>query len=658
MPISEVGRVRTGRAIALATGLAAAATAYATAAQTGKPGAVQLERLDRGLVAVPAQGGGVLVSWRLLATDPARTAFDVFRNGRKVNPRPVSTSTNFVDRSGATGAVYSVRASGRARGRAEAAVPVWSQGYLTVPLQQPAGGTTPDGVAYTYTANDASVGDLDGDGRYEIVLKWDPTNSRDNAFPGYSGPVLIDAYTLSGQRLWRIDLGRNIRAGAHYTQFLVHDFDGDGRAEMAVRTSDGTVDGQGKVIGDPRADWRGKEGEIPQRDRTGAVTRSDGTMVAPRIGRILSGPEYLTVFDGRTGRALASAPYAPQRHPATSSPTPEQLTELWGDGYANRSDRFLGGVAYLDGQRPSIVMGRGYYGRSTIAAWDYRNGRLTPRWFFDSNQAPEGFGGQGNHQFSVADVDADGRHEIVYGSMVVDDDGQPLWTAKLHHGDAMHVSDLDPTRPGLERWGVHESPSRNGGVGAAMLDARTGAVLWSTQAPNDTGRGVAMDIDPRHPGAEAWGSNSDNLYDARGRVIGSQRPRQMNFAVWWDGDLLRELLDRNQVSKWNWTTGEVTPLLTAVGATTNNGTKSNPALAADILGDWREEVIFRAEDNKALRVYATPYLTEHRMVTLMHDPQYRAQVAGQQMAYNQPSWPGFFIGEGMKDQPRLNPSAR
>jgi rhamnogalacturonan endolyase len=622
------------------------------------PPARRMEKLDRGVVAAPAIGGGILVSWRLLGDDPAGVAFDLYKGGRKLNAKPLKGATNLVDPTGKAGDLYGVRAVVGGKALAgDKPVAALADGYLTLPLQQPPGGVTPSGEAFTYTANDASVGDLDGDGRYEIILKWDPTNSKDNAFPGYTGPVILDAYTLEGRRLWRIDLGRNIRAGAHYTQFLVYDFDGDGRAELAARTSDGTIDGQGKVIGDPDADWRGKEGEVVQTDRTGAVVKSDGTKVAPLVGRMLKGPEFLTVFDGLTGAALASAPYSPPRNPDTDTPSFEQQTALWGDGYANRSDRFLAGVAYLDGIGPSVVMARGYYARTTLAAWDWRGGKLTQRWLFDSNApgVPDGYGGQGNHQLSVADVDGDGRDEIVYGSMAVDDDGKGLWTAKLYHGDAMHLSDLDPTRPGLEKFGVHESPGRNGGVGAAMLDARTGQVLWTTPTDKDTGRGLAADIDPRFPGTEAWGTNSDTLYTAQGKAIeGVKHPRQTNFAVWWDGDPLRELLDKNQISKWDWTAGEARPLLTAQGMTSNNGTKSTPTLSADILGDWREEVIWRAEDNQSLRIYVTPYPTDTRITTLMHDPDYRLSVAWQNVAYNQPPHPGFFLGDGMKPAPRPN----
>ncbi|MFZ0268269.1 rhamnogalacturonan lyase [Caulobacter sp.] len=617
----------------------------------------QMEALDRGLVAVPAIDGGVLVSWRLLGDDPAKTAFNLYRDGTRLNAAPLTGPTDFVDKTGALTATYAVRAVvGGKETSAGKPAKVWADGYLSLPIQPPADGVTPAGEAYSYTANDASVGDLDGDGRYEIVLKWDPTNSKDNAFGGYTGPVYIDAYTLDGQRLWRIDLGRNIRAGAHYTQFQVYDLDGDGKAEVAMRTSDGTTDGTGKVLGDPNIDWRESGGERPQGDKTGATVLPDGTKVAKVQGRILKGPEYLTVFDGLTGKALASAPYSPPRDPRTDAPTTAQMTQIWGDGYANRSDRFLAGTAYLDGRRPSLIFARGYYGRSTLAAWDWRDGKLTQRWLFDS-AAPgnAAFGGQGNHQLSVADVDGDGRDEIVYGAMVVDDTGKGLWSAQLFHGDAMHVSDLDPNHPGLEKFGVHESPGRNGGIGAAMLDARTGKVLWSTPTDKDTGRGLAADIDPRFPGAEAWGTNSDRLYTAQGKPIeGVQHPRQTNFAVWWDGDDLRELLDKNQISKWDWKTGEAKPLLTAEGMASSNGTKANPALSADILGDWREEVIWRAEDNRSLRIYATPYVTQRRLVTLMHDPQYRVSIAWQNTAYNQPPHTSFYLGEGMKTPPRAD----
>ncbi|KSB90739.1 hypothetical protein AS593_10325 [Caulobacter vibrioides] len=618
----------------------------------------QVEYLDRGLVAAPAIDGGMLVSWRISGDDALGLAFNVYRDGKKLNAKPLAFATNFVDKSGVAGSRYTLKTVVKGKeGPVVAETAALKDGFLTIPLDKPKGGVTPDGVAYEYTANDASVGDLDGDGRYEIVLKWDPTNSKDNAFSGYTGPVLLDAYTLDGKRLWRIDLGRNIRAGAHYTQFQVFDFDGDGRAEIAVRTSDGTVDGTGKVLGDANADWRGGPIETPTKDKTGAEIKPDGAMVAKLTGRILKGPEFLTVFDGRTGAALDSVPFAAPRAPDTDAPSTEEMTKLWGDGYANRSDRFLAGTAYLDGVHPSIIMGRGYYARTTVSAWDFKNGKITQRWLFDSaaTGVPEGFGGQGNHQLSIGDVNGDGRDEIVYGSMALDADGKPLWTAKLYHGDALHLGDLDPERPGLERFGVNESPKANGGIGSAMLDAKTGEVLWTTPTESDTGRGVAFDIDPRFPGAEAWASNSSTLYTVKGKPIeGVKHPPQMNFGVWWDGDELRELLDRNKIFKWDWLKGESKVLLNAEGMTSNNGTKATPTLSADILGDWREEVILRSEDNTFLRIYVTPYPTDRRLVTLMHDPIYRAGIAWQNTAYNQPPHTSFYLGHGMKNPARPN----
>ncbi len=624
------------RIMMLAAGLTA--LALPAAAQPGR----QIEKLDRGLVAVPAEGGGNHVSWRLLATDPKAKTFTLYRDGKVLARIGAKDATSFLDRQGGPASRYALAPSGPA-------VTPWANGYLSIPLDKPADRTTPDGQTYSYSANDASVGDLDGDGRYELIVKWYPSIAKDNAFSGYTGETLIDAYTLDGKKLWRIDLGRNIRSGAHYTQFMVFDLDGDGRAEVAMKTADGTVDGTGKVIGDPNADWRSDGGEVASKDRTGSTTTPDGRQVSRLQGRILKGPEFLTVFDGLTGKALATAPYAPPRDPRTDAPTVEQMTETWGDGYANRSERYLAGVGYFDGKRPSLVFGRGYYARSVLAAWDWRGGKLTMRWLFDS-AAPGNarFGANGNHQLSIADVDGDGRDEVIYGSMAVDDNGKGLWSTGLGHGDAMHVSDLDPTRPGLEKFGVHEVMRMSGNRGAAMLDARTGELLWSTPADRDTGRGIAIDIDPRHPGAEAWASNSSELYDVKGKVIPGGHPRAANFGIWWDGDRLRELLDGTRITKWDWTNGTEKVLLDPPGTVSNNGTKKNPSLSADILGDWREELVLPSADSREMRIYTTPIPTTERIVTLMHDPVYRLGVAWQNTAYNQPPHVSYYLGAPVK----------
>ena len=581
----------------------------------------QMETLDRGLVAVYQGQGQVYLGWRMLGTEPDEIAFDVYRNDARINAEPVADSTNFVDTSGGLNAAYTVRpVIEGTEGEPSAPVRPWRQPYLSIALQ------TPDG----YRPNDASIGDLDGDGVYDIVLHQ-AGRSRDNAFSGLTDPPVLEAYKLDGTFLWRINLGKNIREGAHYTQFMVYDLDGDGRAEVACKTADGTVDGQGTTIGDARADWVNAD------------------------GKILDGPEFFTIFDGQTGAALATTDYVPPRGDVGG----------WGgiggngrnDHTGNRVDRFLACVAYLDGERPSVVMCRGYYGRSVLAAWDWRDGQLTLRWVFDSAQPGlEKYSGQGNHNLSVADVDADGRDEIVYGAMCVDDDGTGLYSTGLRHGDAMHVGDLDPTRPGLEVWGIHENedpvPGYEDGFGAALFDAATGEILWGKDAGRDVGRGVAADIDPRYPGAECWGG-SGGLRTIQGQEIGS-RPWSQNFVIWWDGDLLRETLSGTRVAKWDWREGREVTLFTADGCSSNNGSKATPALSADILGDWREEVLWRSRDNKELRLYTTTIHTSHRFRTLMHDPQYRLSIAWQNTGYNQPPHVGFFLGDGMKSPPRPN----
>jgi len=578
----------------------------------------KMETLGRGTIAIPRGAGRAYVGWRLLATDPGGIAFNLYRSTDggppvRLNERPIRDSTNFVDaaasfdkpvsytvrpvvdgREGPAGAIASVKAGAPERP------------FFEIPLQTPPG----------YAPNDASAADLDGDGEYEIVIHM-AGRGRDNAQAGATDPPILHAYRLDGSLLWSINLGRNIREGAHYTQFMVFDLDGDGRAELACKTADGTVDGKGHVIGDPSANHVGRD------------------------GKILAGPEFFTVFDGGTGAELATADYIPGRGDLGG----------WGgpggnggnDRTGNRVDRFLACVAYLDGKLPSVVMCRGYYGRSVLAAWDWRGGKLTSRWVFDTSQGYPAFAGQGNHSVSVADVDADGRDEIVYGSMVVDDDGKGLFSTGLRHGDALHVGDLDPSRPGLEVFGIHENEENaHGSPGTAMYDARTGAILWRTAEGEDVGRGLAADIDPRHPGAECWGGPA-GLRTCKGEPIGPA-PRSANFAIWWDADPLRELLDGVRISKWDWKEARAEVILTADGCASNNGSKSTPALSADLFGDWREEVAFRTADNKALRIYTTTIPAARRMPTLMHDPQYRLSIAWQNVGYNQPPHLGYFLG--------------
>ncbi|MEV4947377.1 rhamnogalacturonan lyase [Streptomyces sp. NPDC053755] len=600
---------------ALCAGVVAVAGLTATAGSASAAVARQAERLDRGVVSVHT-GTGNLVSWRWLGTDPDGVAFNVYRAGTKVNASPVTASTNYFHAGAPSHADYTVRAVVGGVEQADSVHAVqFRAGYKDVPISAPAGGTTPDGVAYTYEANDASVGDLDGDGALDFVLKWQPTNAKDNSQAGYTGNTIVDGIRLDGTRLWRIDLGRNIRSGAHYTQFQVYDYDGDGRAEVAMKTADGTVDGRGTVVGSASADHRNSSGYV------------------------LAGPEYLTMFDGRTGAALGTTGYVPARGTVSS----------WGDGYGNRVDRFLAGTAYLDGARPSLIMARGYYTRSVIAAWDWRGGQFTRRWTFDSSSstnAGRGYDGQGSHSLSVGDVDADGRDEIVYGSMAVDDNGSGLWTTRTGHGDAQHLGDLDPGRAGLEYFKVSESTSQ---PAALYVDPANGTVRWQLGACCDNGRGVAGDIHSGNDGAEVWSSSDTSIRDEAGAAKGRE-PSSANFLSWWDGDTTRELLDGTRVDKYG--TGGDTRLLTGAGVASNNGTKATPALSGDILGDWREEVVWRTSDNTALRIYSTPFETGTRITTLLHDTMYRTGLAWQNTAYNQPPHPGFHIGSGMRTAPR------
>ncbi|WP_321334107.1 rhamnogalacturonan lyase [uncultured Bacteroides sp.] len=584
------------------------------------------EKLSRGFIGIPIENA-MYFSWRISVDDSPMLYFDIYRsvnNGPeiKLNDRPIIQTSDFVDKTVDFNADnrWTLKMGDRIVGLWKRKKEEAKLSYLRIPIQKPDGGNIA-GEQFVYTANDCSVGDLDGDGNYEIILKWTPSNSKRPPQTGFTGNTYLDAYKLNGRRLWRINLGPNIRSGAATTNFLVFDFDGDGRAELCCKTGDGTVDGTGHVIGDDKADWRTWDKK------------------KPTYGKIVNGPEYLSVFEGTTGKVLDTKEYIPTRYPLGG----------WGgiggncgnDSTGGRSDRFTAGVAFLDGKTPSPVLVRGWYGRTVVAAWTFTKGKLKNIWTFDSaNPGLESYSGMGNHSLTVADFDGDGCDEICVGAMTVDNNGKGLYTTGLRHGDALHASNLIPSRPGLEVFGVHENEGNNPIVlhtpAVAMFDGATGEIIWKDELGQDAGRGVAADIDPRYEGAECWNGAGGLRRGDTGKFISNRKPSSCNFTIYWDADSLVELLDNVSISKWNWKTEKTDLLLKAEGVVSNNGTKANPCLSGDILGDWREEVIWPSADQTELRIYTTTIPAIDRRPTLMNDRQYRLAIAWQNVGYNQP----------------------
>ncbi|MGN1404144.1 MAG: RICIN domain-containing protein, partial [Ruminococcus sp.] len=555
----------------------------------GTPGVGrQMEALDRGVTAAYT-GSGMLVSWRSLATDSANTTFKLYQNGTFIADIGADDATNYFVDGASAGDSFTIDTyvNGVMTEFAQAATILGTKNsgqsgaYMDIPMNKPADQIMPDGTTCTYTPNDCSVGDVDGDGAYEIIVKWDPSNSQDNSKDGYTGTVFLDCYEMNGTQLWRIDLGINIRAGAHYTQYQVYDFDGDGKSELMCKTSDGTVDGTGVTIGDASADYR------------------------TTAGRILSGNEYLTLFDGQTGAALDTIDYEPGRGDVAA----------WGDSYGNRVDRFLSGVAYLDGTKPSAIFCRGYYTRTAIAAYDVVDKKIVKRWLFDTgNDSTNPYYGQGNHSLVVMDVDNDGKDEIIYGSCCIDDNGTGLWSTGLGHGDCMQAGDLIPDREGLEVFQVHEEH-----FCAEIHDAATGEIIWSVDGSDDVGRGIALNLTADYPGMLFTSVADNGVYyynpetktvESTGKTWSDCAKWSMNSAVWWDGDLEREALDRTMVEKMG-----ASRVFTGDGVTYNNSSKANACLTADLFGDWREEMIFATSDGTALRVFGTTYTTDVKLFT-------------------------------------------
>ncbi len=566
------------------------------------------ENLNRGMVALKTPEG-VFVSWRFLPADKPDTVFTLLRDGKPIASLDSRQGTNYQDKSGTNRSAYQVASNGQT----SKPVSVCSDGFMKINLDLPKPQIMPDGTQCTYTPNDMSVGDLNGDGEYELVVKWDPSNSHDNSQRGYTGTTIFDAYELNGKKLWRIDLGINIRSGAHYSPFLVYDFDGDGKAEFICKTADQTTDSAGRVIGNSTADYRNKNGYV------------------------LDGPEFLTVFNGQTGQIISTIDY----------PFPRSVQKLakkdgWGDNYGGRCDRFLAGVAYLDGKHPSAIFCRGYYTAAYLATLDFDGKSLKVRWTHRSETPGKELYGQGNHSLAVGDLDGDGKDEIVYGAAAVDDNGTLLYRTGFGHGDALHLfGTVVDKKPQLLLWDVHEE--KNSPYGAE-LRAPNGTVLWGHPGGKDIGRGMAADIDSHSPGYELWSSAQPGIYSQTGGKISEQKA-SVNFRIYWDGDKLDELLDGTKLDKF--VDGKIVRLESFHQINNShsiNSTKANPNLQADILGDWREEVIFYNESNPAqVNLFSTTIPSQFRIPCLMSDRGYRLSIAWQNAGYNQPPHLGYYL---------------
>lgn len=583
----------------------------------------QMEHLDHSLLAVNT-ASGVYVNWRILASEYEAVQYNLYRDGTLVNVQPISGASNFLDTGGSLSSTYEIRTViNGVENTLHESTTVWEKKYIDIPVR------AIDGDYTRYELNDASAGDLDGDGQYEIVVKrLVIDNQKTNTDYHY-----LEAYELDGTFLWAINIGPNIFDKVEFN-FLVWDFDGDGKAEVAARTSEGMIDGLGNQLGDVDGD---------------GTTNYRYSITS--VGYRSAGPDFLSIFDGETGEEIARDNYI-ERDPISQWGLPGMNI----DQYAHRATKCMFSVAYLDGKTPSIVISRGIYEKIAMEAWNFRDGQLTKVWYFASDQpGNSAYAKQGNHNLTQGDVDNDGRDEIMYGSMCIDDDGTGLYSTELGHGDALHLADIDPDHKGLEFFGCLEN---NPVWGGNYRDAGTGEIFFHKGIGRDMGRAGCSDITPNYPGMEMWGPSGFPFLTSTSKEINNlDPPGSMNFFIWWDGDATREILDHawygdygiGNITKYN--NGQNTTLLSATGTLSNNWTKGTPCVSADILGDWREEVIWRTSDNTALRLYTTTDVTDLRIYTLMHDPQYRAAVGWQPNSYNQPPHPGIFIGNDMDSIP-------
>lgn len=637
-----------------------------------------MENLDRGVVAVMTENG-VFLSWRRLATESADTTFEVYRNKEKITSGAI---TNYVDVGGSINDYYTVVANGSM----SKSVAVLDNNYIEIPLQNTpeytgSYTTSRNGISYGYYyPGDGSYGDLDGDGEYEIVFLWNPSDAKDAASGGRTGKVYMDAYKLDGTFMWRIDMGWNIRAGAHDTMLTIADFNNDGCSEIMVRTADGTTDALGNIIGDAA--------------QAGAY---EDSWAAKNGGKNLQGPLYVSVFEGKTGKVLDTIDYFPNNIAGS-----QEVSLSFGDDFGNRSERYNATIAWLDGVTPSVVFGRGYYGgkngmqRMGAAAYSFKNNKLTMDWSFDTNEGSNGkYVANGNHNIEAADVDGDGKDEICIGALTWDHDGSVYLCSYMGHGDAMHLGDFTPENPGLELLLAHEESGKdmtreenkamgysdaigiNGSTttmnwGLTLQDAKTGKFIQAYPGYKDTGRGMIGNVGYGDSWYLMWGAGGTSYHDNKGNET-KEVSLPMNGRIFWDGDLQDEMQDHVTITKWNDTTKQRDTLYVAEDANSINGTKGNTNGQADMFGDWREEFVsyvrtgeesktetvtltgsfgkqIEAEVTKtkytySLRVYTTTIPTKYNFYTLVHDDVYRNSSGAYNNCYNQPPHISWYMND-------------